>query len=347
MDISYYFKQAIENKASDIHLVEGSIPALRINGELVRFKESPIPFGELRHSVFNLLDKNIQERFERKKDIDISLELFDNRFRINLHLQGGKIGLSARMIPRFIPEPDKINFSETIYNLTHLKDGLILVTGPSGVGKSTTLASMINIINNERRSHIITIEDPIEYIFEDKQSIVEQRQLGRDTESFAAALKSALRQDPNIIMVGEMRDLETVSAALTAATTGHLVLSTLHTSTAAETIERILDMFPNERHKLVADQLASVLRAVIAQQLLPSKKGDLVVAREILINTRAVANLIQQKQIEQINNIIQTSAGDGMITMNKSIDNLLKEGKITQHVAQNRKRDMETHAVYY
>ena len=347
MDISYYFKQAIENKASDIHLVEGSIPALRINGELVRFKESPIPFGELRHSIFTLLDKDIQERFERKKDIDISLELFDNRFRINLHLQGGKIGLSARIIPRFIPEPDKINFSETIYNLTHLKDGLILVTGPSGVGKSTTLASMINIINNERRSHIITIEDPIEYIFEDKQSIVEQRQLGRDTESFAAALKSALRQDPNIIMVGEMRDLETVSAALTAATTGHLVLSTLHTSTAAETIERILDMFPNERHKLVADQLASVLRAVIAQQLLPSKKGDLVVAREILINTRAVASLIQQRQIEQINNIIQTSAGDGMITMNKSIDNLLKEGKITQHVAQNRKRDMETYAVYY
>jgi len=347
MDIAYYFQQAIKNKASDIHLVEGSVPALRINGELVRFKESPIPFGELRYSIFNILDKKTKERFEQKRDIDISLELFNNRFRINLHSQGGKIGLSARLIPMFIPDPDKIDFNETIYNLTHLKDGLVLVTGPSGVGKSTTLASMINIINNERRAHIITIEDPIEYVFKDKQSIVEQRQLGRDTESFASALRNALRQDPNVIMVGEMRDLETVSAALTAATTGHLVLSTLHTATAAETIERILDMFPNERHRLVSDELASVLRAVIAQQLLPARNGGLVVAREILINTRAVASLIQQRQFDQINNVIQTSALDGMITMNKSIDNLLKAGKITEHIAQNRKRDMETHAVYY
>ncbi|MCD4761697.1 Flp pilus assembly complex ATPase component TadA, partial [bacterium] len=238
MDLDFYFKKAIDRGASDLHLVEGSIPALRISGELIKFGQEPIPFGELRHSIFKVIDNRTRARFLRRRDMDMSMEYFNNRFRVNLHFQAGRMGLAARLVPNEIPRPEEIDLSESIYRLTHLRDGLVLVTGPSGVGKSTTLAVMINMINAERRSHIVTIEDPIEYTFRDKQSIIEQRQIGRDAESFASALKAALRQDPNVIMVGEMRDLETISAALTAAKTGHLVLSTLHTASAAETVER-------------------------------------------------------------------------------------------------------------
>jgi twitching motility protein PilT len=347
MDLGHYFKMAIEKKASDLHLVEGSIPALRIAGELVKIDDQAIPFGELRYAIFNSLDKDTRERFKEEKDLDLSLEFHENRFRVNLHFQEGKVGLSARLVPIKIPTPEEIDLDETIYKLTHLQDGLILVTGPSGVGKSTTLAVMIDVINAERRAHIITIEDPIEYTFEDKQSIIEQRQLGRDTKSFAQALRSALRQDPNVIMVGEMRDLETINAALTAAKTGHLVLSTLHTSSAAETIERIVDYYPVQSQPQIASQLATILRAVICQQLLPREGGGLVVAREIMINNNAIANLIKNGQTEQIQSVIQTSRAEGMITMNQYIDQLSAQGFISQQVAHNRKRDLETKAVYY
>ncbi|MCU0679587.1 MAG: PilT/PilU family type 4a pilus ATPase [Planctomycetes bacterium] len=347
MDLNYYFKLAIDKKASDLHLVEGSIPALRVAGELMSIGEENIPYGELRYAVYSVLDKNVKERFERKRDLDISMEFFGNRFRVNLHYQEGKIGLTARLVHLVIPRPDQIGFDETIYRFTHLKDGLVLVTGPSGVGKSTTLAVMIDIINKERRAHIITIEDPIEYYFSEKQCIIEQRELGRDTESFASALKYALRQDPNVIMVGEMRDLDTIKAALTAAQTGHLVLSTLHTATAAETVARIVDYFPVQSQHLIASQLSTVLRGVISQQLLPRVDGGLVAVREILINNTAIANLIKSSQIEQINTVIQTSQKEGMITMNKSIDQLLGAGLISEDTARNRKRDLETRAVYY
>jgi len=347
MDLPYYFKQAIEKGASDLHLVEGSRPALRIAGELIKIEDSVIPFGQLKYAVFNELNKHAKERLSRKLDLDVSLDFFDTRFRVNLHYQGGKIGLAARLIPIDIPRPEDIDFSEIIYKLTHLKDGLVLVTGPSGVGKSTTLATMIDIINAERRSHIVTIEDPIEYVFADKQSIVEQRQIGQDTKSFADALKFALRQDPNVIMVGEMRDMETIGAALTAAKTGHLVLSTLHTATAAETVERIVDFFPPQSQHQIATQLSVVLRAVIAQQLLPKTGGGLVCAREIMINNRAIANLIRLDKVEQINSMIQTGKAKGMMTMNNSIDNLLERELIDINTARNRKRDMETKAMYY
>jgi twitching motility protein PilT len=264
-----------------------------------------------------------------------------------LHYQEGKIALTARLIPKNILAPDELMFDEIIYKLTHLKDGLILVTGPSGSGKSTTLACMVNIINKERRSHIITIEDPIEYLFIEEQSIIEQRELGHDTESYASALKYALRQDPNIIMLGEMRDQETIAAALTAAETGHLVFSTLHTSTASETISRIVDAFPAHQQQQILNQLASSLRAVIAQQLVPKINGGRVAAREILINNSAITNLIRHGQIGQIYSAIQTSRKDGMITMNKAIDELLNQGLISEDVARNRKRDSETQASYY
>lgn len=347
MNLEPYFKQAIDRHASDLHLVEGSVPSLRLFGELVKLDEEPIPYGELKFAIFDNIDDRTKERFLRKRDIDLSMDFYGCHFRVNLHFQKGKVGLTARLIPNHIPSPVDVDFNEAIYNLTHLKDGLVLVTGPTGSGKSTTLATMIDIINAERRAHIITIEDPIEFTFHDKQSIIEQRQIGRDTESFSEALKYSLRQDPNVIMVGELRDAETISAALLAATTGHLVLSTLHTSTAPETIERIINFFPTQARSQIAYQLASVLRAVIAQQLLPRKDGGLVAAREVLINNAAISNLIRHSQIEQIYNVIQTNREAGMMTMNKSIDEMLSRGLITTTVAKNRKRDMETMASYY
>ena len=347
MDISTYFKEAIDRKASDLHLVAGSVPALRIDRDLIKLHEEKIDNVELKKAIFTLIEKKTQERFRRKRELDISRDFFGERFRVNLHYQEGKIALTARLVPSFIPEPEDIDLNETIYKLTHLQDGLILVTGPSGCGKSTTLASMINIINEERRSHIITIEDPIEFLFKEKQSIIEQRELGHDTKTFAGALKYSLRQDPNIIMVGEMRDLETISAAMTAAETGHLVMSTLHTSSAAETISRIVNMYPSHQHQQVLNQLSFTLRAVVAQQLLPKSSGGLVAAREILINNRAVANLIRTNQLEQINTVIQTSHSEGMISMNKSIDKLYRKALITESVAKKRKRDLGTRATYY
>lgn len=347
MDIYSYFKEAIERGASDLHLVGGSVPALRLNGELIKLNHAMLDNSDLKKAVFSLIGKESEERFRRRRELDLSREFFGARFRINLHYQEGKIGLTARLVFKQVPSPEDLEFNETIYRLTHLNDGLILVTGPSGSGKSTTLAAMINIINEERKAHIITIEDPIEYLFEEKQSIIEQREIGHDTKSFASGLKYALRQDPNVIMVGEMRDLETVSAALTAAETGHLVLSTLHTPTAPEIIERIVDIFPDHQQHQVLSQLAVVLRAVLAQQLLPRVGGGRIVAREIMINNRAVANLIKRNELEQIYSIIQTSQNEGMITMNKSIDNLLKKNLITEETAKNRKRDLETKAMYY
>ncbi len=347
MNISYYFKKAIEKNASDLHLIEGSVPALRINGELIRFGEQEIPFGELKFSIFSLLEKDVRERFLRKKDIDISAEFYNHRFRINIHYQEGKIGLAARLIAKTIPKPEEIDFTDALYKFTHLNDGLILVTGSCGVGKSTTLAAMIDIINSERSAHIITIEDPIEYIFEDKKSIVEQRQLGRDTNSFSSALKYSLRQDPNVIMVGEMRDLETVSAVLTAAKTGHLVLSTLHTSSAPETIERIVDYYPAQYQTQVAHQLSSVLRGVIGQQLLPRINGGMVAAREIMINDNAVSNMIRTGHIEQINSAIQTSKSIGMLSMNNAIRDLYNSGVISYETMKNRTRNMDDHSVKY
>ena len=347
MNLAYYFKQAIDKGASDLHLVEGSVPSVRISGELHKLESKEIPAGELRHAIFSSIDKGTKEKFEYEKDIDLSLEFYDNRFRVNLHYQEGHMGLSARLVLNKIPTPEEIDLNPILYELTHLKDGLVLVTGPSGAGKSTTLAVMLDIINKERRAHIITVEDPIEYIFKDKQSIVEQRQLGRDTRNFSTALKYALRQDPNVIMVGEMRDKETIKAALTAAKTGHLVLSTLHTSTAAETVSRIIDYFPVEFQNQITSQLSGVLRAVVSQQLLAKKGGGLVAAREIMINNNAISNLIRNNQIEQIDSMIQTNAKIGMLTMNKSVDDLLRRGLISEVTAANRRRDMETHATYY
>lgn len=336
LDLKSYFAQAVKKEASDLHLVGGELPMLRIEGELQELDDKPLNNKELLEEIGNLLTKEQQARFKEEKELDMSYQVDEVRFRVNLHQQAENIGLAARLVPGKIPTPEELQFEPALLEMANLLDGLVLFTGPTGCGKTTNIASMIEEINNNRKAHIITIEDPIEFIFTDKKSLIEQREIGTDTNSFANALKYVLRQDPNVIFVGEMRDPETIATVLTAAETGHLVFSTLHTPSAAEAIERIVDVFEGSKQKQILIQLSSVLRGVVAQQLLPSKDGGRVPAREILLNTPAVANLVRNNEVSQIKSAIQTGAKEGMITMENSVKKLLKEGWITEEVAEKR-----------
>jgi twitching motility protein PilT len=337
MNINQYFKEAIKNEASDLHLVGGELPMIRVEGELNEIEKKPLNAKELETAIYEeLINKDQKAKFEEEKELDFSYELEKARFRVNLHWQEGVIGLSARLIPDTIPSPTDLHFEPMLTEIPNMLDGLVLVTGPTGCGKSTTLAAIIEEINKTRKAHIVTIEDPIEFLFEDKQSLIEQREIGVDTNSFASALKHVLRQDPNVILVGEMRDPETIATVLTAAETGHLVLSTLHTSSAAEAVERIVDVFDGSKQKQILVQLSSVLKVVVAQQLLPAKDGGRVPAREILVNTPGVANLIKENNINQIKSAIQTGSKEGMVSMENSIKQLVKEGWITDEMAQKR-----------
>jgi len=333
--IKSYFAEAISAEASDLHLVGGEKPTIRVGGELKVLEDKALPDKELESAVFSLLSQEQKKRFEEALELDVGYEQDEVRFRLNLHQQEGKIGLAARVIPKDIPTPEDLRFEPALLDFTNLLDGLVLVVGPTGHGKSTTLAAMIEEINKSRKTHIITVEDPIEFLFEDKESLIEQREIGTDTKSFADALKHVLRQDPNVILVGEMRDPETIATALTAAETGHLVFSTLHTSTAAEAVERIVDVFEGSKQKQILIQLAAVLRGVVAQHLLSGKKGR-VAAREILINTPAVSNLIRENNIAQIPSTIQTGAKEGMISMENALKQLVKDGLIDEETAEKR-----------
>jgi twitching motility protein PilT len=290
--IKSYFKEAIKKDASDLHLVGGATPMVRVEGALLNLEDEPLDNKSLQAGLYGMISKEEVEKYEQEKELDFGYSLDDTRFRINLHQQQENIAMTARLIPKDIPTPESLHFEDPLLNFTKLLDGLVLITGPTGCGKSTTIASMIEEINKSRRSHIISIEDPIEFVFQNSQSLIEQREVGTDTKSFATALKYILRQDPNVIFVGEMRDPETIATVLTAAETGHLVFSTLHTSSAAEAVERIVDVFEGSKQKQVLIQLAAVLRGVVAQQLIPAKDGGRVPAREIMVNTPAVANLV-------------------------------------------------------
>ncbi len=331
-----YFDTTIEEGASDLHLIAGEKPAIRIEGELKNIDEKKLEEKTLETAVLGLLSVDQKKRFEEELELDFGYEHGENRFRINLHKQEGGIGMSARLVPKEIPSPEDLRFEPVLTNFTNLLDGLVLVVGPTGHGKSTTLASMIEEINKTRKSHIITVEDPIEFLFEDKESLIEQREIGTDTKSFASALKHVLRQDPNVILVGEMRDPETIATVLTAAETGHLVFSTLHTSSAAEAVERIVDVFEGAKQKQILIQLGSVLRGVVAQHLIPTIDGKRVAAREILVNTPAVSNLIRENNIAQIPSAIQTGAKDGMVSLENSLKALVKEGVIDEETAEKR-----------
>lgn len=337
MEFLEIIKDGISKGASDIHITVGVPLIYRIDGKLVKIGEEIITPAIAEDIVKRILnDKQMSELID-KGEIDTS---FSNpgigRFRINIYKQRGSYALAIRIIPLRIPTMNELGLPDVVKDLCKLPRGLILVTGPTGSGKSTTLASMIDTINNERSCHILTLEDPIEYLHKHNKSIVNQREIGNDSLSFANSLRAALRQDPDVILVGEMRDLETISIALTAAETGHLVLSTLHTIGAAKTIDRIIDVFPPYQQQQIRIQFSSVIQAIISQQLLPKADGKgRVAAFEVMIATSAVRNLIREEKTHQIDTAIQTGAKFGMQTMDSSLLSLYKKGLITREIALN------------
>lgn len=349
MTLQELLEKTVEAGASDLHLIPAIPPTIRVDGELASLRGyDPLTSDETKALIYSILSPEQINRFETEQEFDISYDLPSiSRFRMNVHYELRKVAATIRVVPHAIPDAAQLGFDETIYALTHLNNGLVLVTGPSGSGKSTTLAAMIDIINTERRSHIITIEDPVEFVFTPKQSIIEQREVDIDTRSFSAALKRVLRQDPNVILVGEMRDLETFRATLTAAETGHLVLSTLHTTSAAQTVDRIIDMFPPHQQNEARLELSGVLRAIIAQQLVPREGGGRIATREVLINTPAIANLIRENQIAQIPSALQMGSKEGMRTMDATLRQLFLAGEISETTAKNRMLDPEKLSTYF
>lgn len=335
MNINSLFKKATESKASDLHIIVGKPPILRIDGELKIIDGEPeITKTKSEELVFSILTERQKNKFIEERELDISYEIPKfSRYRVNIHWEKDNIGLVARVISNDIPNMEDLGLPPIVHEMIEKTAGLLLVTGPTGCGKSTTLAAMVEKINSLRFANIITLEDPIEYIHKPNKSIVKQRQLGNDMLSFEAALRHVLRQDPNVIMVGEVRDLETMSATITLAETGHLVLATLHTHNAAQTIDRIIDVFPPHQQAQVRLQLSISLNGIISQQLLPKVGGGRVAAREILINTPAVANIIRENKIPQIKSVIQTSADEGMFSMEQNIKEILEEGVIEETTA--------------
>lgn len=330
-DIRELLLLASEKKASDLHLTNDTPPVLRINGQLIVTEYNPLDSDALKKMVYGLLSDSQKEEFEKKLELDFSVSLPDlDRFRANVHMQRGCVEIALRRIPLYVPSIQELGLPDVVKTFAEKRDGLILITGPTGMGKTTTLAAIIDLINNQRSNLIICIEDPIEYIHGNKRSIIKQREVFNDTHSFAEALKRCLRQDPDVIVVGEMRDLETISTALTAAETGHLVFATLHTPDAPQTIERIIDVFPPYQQEQVKIQLASCLNGVLAQRLLSRKDGSgRVLATEVMIATSGVRHLIREQAIEQIPTAIQTGQKYGMKTMDKSLQELFQAGTIS------------------
>ena len=335
LKIDNLFKEAVKKKASDLHIIAGQSPILRIDGELKKLKEYPLLTPKDTEVLcFSILSEKQKSEVIEKRELDFSYEIKNlSRFRVNIHWEKDNVGMVARVISTDIPTMEGLGMPKIVYDMLRLKQGLILITGPTGCGKSTSLAAMVDMINNERTSHIITLEDPIEFLFTPKKSIVRQRQLGSDMLSFAEGLKHVLRQDPNVIMVGEMRDLETIASTITLAETGHLVLATLHTLNAAQTIDRIIDVFPPYQQPQVRLQISLFLKGIVSQYLLPKKDGGRIAAREILINSPAISNLIRENKIAQIKTAIQTSAEEGMITMYQNIKELFEQGDISETIA--------------
>lgn len=325
----------IEKKASDLHVTENEPPILRIDGRLHRTDLAVAKREDLKRMIYSILTNSQKEMFEKDLELDFSLALpgFD-RFRVNIHMQKGSVEAAFRRVPLKIPTIEELGLPPIVIDLARRPNGLVLVTGPTGVGKTTTLAAVINLINHERECLIVCIEDPIEFTHSNKKSVIKQREVYSDTHSFADALKRALRQDPNVIVVGEMRDLETISTTLTAAETGHLVLATLHTPDAPQTIERIIDVFPPYQQQQVKLQLADCLQGVVSQLLLPYASGKgRVLATEVMIGTPGIRNLIREQEIEQIPTLMQTGSQYGMKTMDKSLKELYQKGDITLDAA--------------
>lgn len=332
MTINEIFKGAVALKASDIHLAHTLPVYYRIDGILRPAKNWPVlKHDDILSLIEAVITKDQKDELFKKRNLEFSHQIDDGegiRYRVSIFWEKNTLALVARLILPKIPTMKEIGMPESTYKLAELNDGMVLVTGPTGSGKSTTLAALIDHINEIRACHIMTLEDPIEFMFKQKKSVIAQRELGRDMLSFKSALKHIVRQDPDVILVSEMRDLETVSLAITLAETGHLLLATLHTPNAPQTIDRMIDIFPTGQQRQIRLQVAMALRAVISQHLLPKKTGGRVAAREILINTPAVANLIRENKIAQIRSALQTGSKDGMHTLEQDLKKLYRKGDI-------------------
>lgn len=339
-----YLKKILESKSSDLHISVGAPVQMRVDGSLQPMSEEVLDSEKAKALCYAMLTPAQIEQFEKEREIDLAIyfEEEKSRFRVNLFFQMGTVSGAYRPIATDIPSPDQLGVPAAALNLINCPRGLVLVTGPTGSGKSTTLASMINQINTSRHEHIITIEDPIEYVHQSKNSLVVQRELGSDTMSFAGALKRVLRQDPDIVLIGEMRDIETIGTAITVSETGHLVFATLHTNTAAQTINRIIDVFPPHQQPQIRTQLSFILEGVLCQQLVPKIGGGRVLAMEIMIPTHAIRNLIREDKVHQMQSLMQMGQDkSGMITMNQCLFKYYKEGLIAKDDALDFSTDLD------
>lgn len=337
MEMMEILKKGAESNASDVHLVIGKPPMARIRGSIKPLDDTwaPISAEESKRLVYSILLEDQRRKLEEEWELDCSIALTGvSRFRVNVLIQRAGVEAVFRVISATVPSPESLRISSAIMALADLARGLVLVTGPTGSGKSTTLACMLNSINENRREHILTIEDPIEFVYESKNCIIRQREVGQQTKSFGHALKHALRQDPDVILVGELRDLETISLALTAAETGHLVFATLHTTDAPATIDRIIDVFPSHQQQQIRTQLSSVLKGVVCQTLIPSTDGrGRVAAREVMVVTPAVSNLIREGKTHQLYGAIDTGSKLGMVSLDRALLDLVRQGLVTQEDA--------------
>lgn len=334
MSIQDYLEIVVKKEASDLHLVVGSPPVIRIDGQLLPIASAILTSDDTEGLVFELLSPEQKEMLSVNKEIDFSFALGEvARFRVNAYFQKGYLSAALRLIPSYIKTIEELNLPRICHNFANLRQGFILVTGPTGHGKSTTIASVINEINQTRPVHILTIEDPIEYVYPRGKALVSQREMHLDTHSWEVALRSALREDPDVVLVGEMRDFETIASAITVAETGHLVFATLHTNSASQSIDRIIDVFPETQQAQVRLQLAATMAGIISMRLVPSIGGGRLPVAEILLSSPAVQTAIREGKTHQIDNIIQTSGSSGMILMDASLAYLVKAGRLSLEVA--------------
>ena len=343
MKVVELLKEAIRTRASDLHITVGRPPVLRIDGQLVDLEYEQLDHEAARYLIYSLLTHHQREAFEEDFELDFAYNHSETgRFRVNLYKQKDFVGAALRIIPSVVPSLEDLDLPKIIAELAMLPSGLVIITGPSGCGKSTTLAAMIDIINTRRRCHIVTIEDPIEFLHQHKDSIVTQRQVASDTKSFQTAMKHVLRHNPDVILVGEIRDLETMGMAITAAETGHLVLTTLHTFDAPQAVDRIIDLFHPNQQQQVRTQLGGALRAVVAQQLLPRAAGSgLTPALEVMVAVPGIRNLVRRGETHQLYSVIQTGGQNGMQTMNQCLRDMVNTKRVTNETAEAYSPDIE------
>lgn len=338
LELNKLLSITLERNASDLHLIVGESPILRVDSQLIRLDDYQVLSRDAMADLVTVFIKSDQQKalFAEQKDLDLSYSFKDNiRFRVNIYYQQGQLACALRLVPNHIKTLEELNLPPILRKFTDRVQGLVLVVGPTGHGKSTALASIIDEINNTRNEHILTIEDPIEFLFTPKKSIISQREVNLDASSFSQALKAALREDINVVLVGEIRDRESISAALTLAETGHLIFATMHTNDAAQSIDRVVDVFPAEQQNQIRSQLASVLTGVVSLRLLPKIGGGRIPAYEILLSNHAVKNVIRDNKVYEINNIIHTSYEEGMVPLDKTLASLVKQGMLELEIAQN------------